>query len=111
MSASAIPHPDRRGAGRSGAVVWVLALGGITVSLMQTLIIPIVPELPKLLNSSPSDATWAITATLLAECRRQPGGRAARGHVRQAADAAVQPRAADGGFGGRRLASATRSRR
>ena len=32
---------------------------------MQTLIIPLIPELPKLLNASPSDASWAITATLL----------------------------------------------
>ncbi len=39
---------------------------------MQTLIIPIVPELPKLLNSSPSDATWAITATLLAGAVANP---------------------------------------
>ncbi|MFJ9634398.1 MFS transporter [Streptomyces sp. NPDC101175] len=74
MSASAVPTPPAEGSGpaRSGAVVWVLALGGITVSLMQTLIIPIVPELPKLLNSSPSDATWAITATLLAGAVANP---------------------------------------
>ncbi len=39
---------------------------------MQTLIIPIVPELPKLLNSAPSDATWAITATLLAGAVANP---------------------------------------
>ncbi|NUP21389.1 MAG: hypothetical protein HOZ81_36060, partial [Streptomyces sp.] len=30
----------------AGAVVAVLAMAGIVVSLMQTLIIPIVPELP-----------------------------------------------------------------
>ncbi|MEV0478751.1 MFS transporter, partial [Streptomyces prunicolor] len=76
MSASSSPSPpvpvEGVGSSRSGAVVWVLALGGITVSLMQTLIIPIVPELPKLLNSSPSDATWAITATLLAGAVANP---------------------------------------
>ncbi|MEU0496170.1 MFS transporter [Mycobacterium sp. NPDC006124] len=32
---------------------------------MQTLIIPLLPELPKLLNASASDTSWAITATLL----------------------------------------------
>jgi MFS family permease len=32
---------------------------------MGTLIIPLIPELPKLLNTSPSNASWAITATLL----------------------------------------------
>ncbi|WP_330256954.1 MFS transporter [Nocardia sp. NBC_00565] len=49
-----------------GAVVSVLALGGIVMSLMQTLVVPIVPELPTLLHASASDTSWAITATLLA---------------------------------------------
>ncbi len=51
------PHP--------GILVAVLSAAGIGVSLMQTLIIPLIPELPKLLNASPSNASWAITATLL----------------------------------------------
>ncbi|MEU1178161.1 MFS transporter [Streptomyces sp. NPDC005820] len=51
---------------RSNAVVAVLALAGIVVSLMQTLVIPIVPELPKLLDAPASDTAWAVTATLLA---------------------------------------------
>ncbi|BBY31066.1 MFS transporter [Mycolicibacterium sediminis] len=46
-------------------LIAVLAAAGISVSLMQTLIIPLLPELPKLLDSSASDASWAITATLL----------------------------------------------
>jgi MFS family permease len=44
----------------------VLALAGIVVSLMQTLVIPLIPQLPTLLNAAASDTTWAITATLLA---------------------------------------------
>src|SRR5262245_25805760 len=32
---------------------------------MQTLIIPVIPELPTLLRTSPSNASWAITAPLL----------------------------------------------
>lgn len=32
---------------------------------MQTLIIPLIPELPTLLNTSPANASWTITATLL----------------------------------------------
>ncbi|MER6287691.1 MFS transporter [Streptomyces sviceus] len=55
---SAPPKPN--------AVVAVLALAGIVVSLMQTLVIPIVPELPKLLHADASDTAWAVTATLLA---------------------------------------------
>ncbi|MFF1304668.1 MFS transporter [Streptomyces sp. NPDC058307] len=51
---------------KPNAVVAVLALAGIVVSLMQTLVIPIVPELPKLLHAEASDTAWAVTATLLA---------------------------------------------
>lgn len=57
---------------RPGAVVAVLALAGITVSLMQTLVIPIVPELPVYLHASASDAAWAVTATLLAAAVATP---------------------------------------
>ncbi|OUC98836.1 MFS transporter [Streptosporangium minutum] len=51
---------------RANTVVVVLALAGIVVSLMQTLVIPLIPQLPKLLSASAADSTWAITATLLA---------------------------------------------
>ncbi|MER5753020.1 MFS transporter [Streptomyces sp. NPDC002088] len=51
---------------RSNAVVAVLAFAGIVVSLMQTLVIPIVPELPKYLHADASNTAWAVTATLLA---------------------------------------------
>lgn len=72
MSTATQPSPvlpeqtraDRRRPGSS--VVVVLASAGIVVSLMQSLIIPIVPELPRLLGATASDTTWAITATLLA---------------------------------------------
>lgn len=43
----------------------MLAVAGISVSLMQTLIIPLIPELPELLHTSPANASWTITATLL----------------------------------------------
>ncbi|TQS42167.1 MFS transporter [Cryptosporangium phraense] len=39
---------------------------------MQTLVIPLIPELPKLLHAAPSDAAWAITATLLAAAVATP---------------------------------------
>lgn len=48
-----------------GILVAVMAAAGISVSLMQTLIIPVLPELPVLLGTAPSNASWAITATLL----------------------------------------------
>ncbi|MFI8234694.1 MFS transporter [Streptomyces sp. NPDC085900] len=57
---------------RSNAVVAVLAFAGIVVSLMQTLVIPIVPELPKLLDAPAADTAWAVTATLLAAAVATP---------------------------------------
>src|SRR6478736_6292442 len=48
-----------------GVLIAVLSAAGISVSLMQTLIIPLIPELPSLLHTSASNASWAITATLL----------------------------------------------
>ncbi|MEU1519882.1 MFS transporter [Streptomyces sp. NPDC005811] len=53
-------------------IVAVLAFAGIVVSLMQTLVIPIVPELPKFLNAPASDTAWAVTATLLAAAVATP---------------------------------------
>ncbi|GGW45033.1 MFS transporter [Streptomyces griseoloalbus] len=50
----------------------MLAFGGIVVSLMQTLVIPIVGQLPQLLNASASDTAWAVTATLLAAAVATP---------------------------------------
>src|SRR4051794_23486535 len=46
-------------------LIAVLSAAGISVSLMQTLIVPLIPELPTLLHTSASDTSWAITATLL----------------------------------------------
>jgi MFS family permease len=71
----ALPRPANDGkpaAPRANAVVAVLAFGGIVVSLMQTLVIPIVPELPRLLNAPASDSAWAVTATLLAAAVATP---------------------------------------
>ncbi|WP_231643755.1 MFS transporter [Mycolicibacterium baixiangningiae] len=50
---------------RPNVLIAVLAAAGISVALMQTLIIPLIPELPTLLRTGPSNASWAITATLL----------------------------------------------
>ncbi|MEU7646104.1 MFS transporter [Streptomyces huasconensis] len=47
-------------------VVPVLAFSGIVVAVMQTLLVPVIKDLPALLGTSPSNATWVMTATLLA---------------------------------------------
>ncbi|HWO64085.1 MAG TPA: MFS transporter [Umezawaea sp.] len=57
---------------RPNTVVAVLASAGIVVSLMQTVVIPLVPQLPRLLDAAPADTTWAITATLLAAAVATP---------------------------------------
>lgn len=57
---------------RTGAVVAVLAFTGIVVSLMQTLVIPIIPKLPEYLDAEAADTAWVITATLLAAAVATP---------------------------------------
>lgn len=51
---------------RASWLVWVLAMAGIVVSLQQTIVIPLLPQFPRLLDASVDDATWIVTATLLA---------------------------------------------
>ncbi|WP_042364629.1 MFS transporter [Streptacidiphilus neutrinimicus] len=57
---------------RTGVVVGVLAVAGIVVSLMQTLIVPLIGELPTLLHTTAGNASWAVTATLLAAAVTTP---------------------------------------
>ncbi|WP_377271959.1 MFS transporter [Peterkaempfera sp. SMS 1(5)a] len=52
-------------AARAGGVVATLALAGITAAIMQTLVTPLIAELPQMLHTSTSNAAWVITATLL----------------------------------------------
>ncbi|OYD67901.1 MFS transporter [Rhodococcus sp. OK302] len=51
---------------RPGGLVGVLAFAGIVAALMQTIVVPLIGDLPKLFNTSASNASWVITATLLA---------------------------------------------
>ncbi|HUR06197.1 MAG TPA: MFS transporter [Nonomuraea sp.] len=57
---------------RSGAIVAVLAFAGIVTASMQTLVIPLVPRTPLAPGRLRSDATWAVTATLLAAVAAAP---------------------------------------
>jgi len=65
------PPLDGAGDGRNGAgdglrgVVPVLAFAGISVAVMQTLLVPVVAQLPALLRATTADAAWVVTATLL----------------------------------------------
>ncbi|RFA20641.1 MFS transporter [Subtercola boreus] len=54
------------------AIIATLAFTGLIAAFMQTLVTPIVPQLPQLLNTTPSNATWVLTATLLAAAISTP---------------------------------------
>ncbi len=47
-------------------VIGVLASCGLTVSLMQTLVVPLLPQFPRLLSASTATVAWLVTATLVA---------------------------------------------
>ncbi|MGW3160795.1 MFS transporter [Streptomyces sp. NPDC001089] len=57
---------------RTATIVSSLAVTGITVAVMQTLLIPVLADLPALLDTTPADATWLLTATLLASAVSTP---------------------------------------
>jgi MFS family permease len=57
---------------RSGLVVLVLALCGTSVSLMQTLVVPLLTDFPELLGTSSDNASWLVTVTLLTSAVATP---------------------------------------
>ncbi|MFI1440645.1 MFS transporter [Streptomyces fructofermentans] len=57
---------------RPGGVVAILAFAGIVAAITQTLVVPLIGELPTLLDTSASNASWVITATLLAAAVATP---------------------------------------
>ncbi|MPY49626.1 MFS transporter [Streptomyces acidicola] len=62
MTHTTADRPTRR---PTGALVPVLAFAGIVVAVMQTLLVPVIKDLPTLLDTTPSNATWVLTSTLL----------------------------------------------
>lgn len=61
---------NSRFTGRS--VIATLAVAGAAVSVMQTVIVPLLPDVPHLLNCTADEASWLITATLLANAVATP---------------------------------------
>ena len=47
-------------------MIGALASCGLTVSLMQTLVVPLLPQFPRLLDASTAAVAWLVTATLVA---------------------------------------------
>ncbi|MEU4654027.1 MFS transporter [Streptomyces sp. NPDC023723] len=56
------PQPT---AARPGGVVATLALAGTVAAVMQTLVTPLIAEMPQILHTSSSNAAWVVTVTLL----------------------------------------------
>ncbi|MFD6415536.1 MFS transporter [Streptomyces sp. NPDC060194] len=50
---------------RPGGVVATLALAGTVAAIMQTLVTPLIADMPRILDTSASNAAWVVTVTLL----------------------------------------------
>ena len=51
---------------RDRLTIPVLASGGILMAVMQTVVVPLLPDLPRLTGASAATVSWMVTATLLA---------------------------------------------
>lgn len=58
-------EPEPRPRARPALVVTMLSACGIVVSLQQAIFLPLLPELPRLLDTTADSASWLVTATLL----------------------------------------------
>lgn len=52
-------------ASRPRLTLTVLAASGIIVAILQTIVVPLLPSLPELTGSTPTDVSWLVTITLL----------------------------------------------
>lgn len=50
---------------RDRLTVPVLALGGSLMAVMQVVVVPLLPDLPRLTGASAGAVSWMVTATLL----------------------------------------------
>ncbi|CUR58828.1 Major facilitator superfamily MFS_1 [metagenome] len=63
---SPAPSPSPAPVSRpTNVVIAVLALAGMLASLQQTLVVPLIPDLPEILGVSPTTASWTVTVTIL----------------------------------------------
>ncbi|MEU9227688.1 MFS transporter [Streptomyces massasporeus] len=62
---TAIPEPPGASTLRERLTVPVLAFGGILMAVMQTVVVPLLPDLPRLTGASAGTVSWMVTATLL----------------------------------------------
>ncbi|MDX3456470.1 MFS transporter [Streptomyces sp. ME02-8801-2C] len=58
-------HPSAARPLRDRMTVPALAFGGMLMAVMQTVVVPLLPDLPRLTGASPGAVSWMVTATLL----------------------------------------------
>ena len=56
----------------SRLITAILCLSGTLVALQQTMVIPLLPDFPKILGVSADDASWLVTVTLLTSAVATP---------------------------------------
>ena len=66
MTADAPEQDSGPAAPRPILIAMVLGFSSLCAALMQSLVIPLQPDLPRLLDTPASNAAWVVTATLLA---------------------------------------------
>ncbi|WP_134322194.1 MFS transporter [Cumulibacter soli] len=56
---------EQEPAANPSLAIAILAFTGMTVSIMQTIVVPLLPHLPGILSASRESATWVLTVTLM----------------------------------------------
>lgn len=59
------PAPISDAPTRARPTIAALAFGGILMAVMQTVVVPLLPDLPRLTGASAGAVSWTVTATLL----------------------------------------------
>lgn len=59
------PAPPSAKRSRTTLIIAVLCLTGTAVALLQTMVVPLIPEFPLIFGVSSDDSSWLITITLL----------------------------------------------
>ena len=57
---------------RTSLVITILCLAGTVVALQQTMVVPLLPDFPKILGTSADNASWLVTVTLLTSAIATP---------------------------------------
>ncbi|MFQ4149657.1 MFS transporter [Arthrobacter sp. LAPM80] len=67
-------RPGRKAAApkRTSLVITILCLAGTVVALQQTMVVPLLPDFPKILGTSADNTSWLVTITLLTSAVATP---------------------------------------